>query len=497
MMLISPPLLVRPALRPSWPRKTGAFAVTVVLALSVFSPAAAQPASLFGGLGGDTLAWEALGDRAFPGISLHLDDRGLLWAGTGSVYRLDLPTHGPTGPWELVRQGPRYDYVLPLRATDDGAGGLRQDTVLAALTTTYRSLDGGATFVTVSPLGADEGLREVREGPLSGVILGANTDEHTVLASRDRGATWEGATWDVGTSFHPVLDAYALPSGTVIAGFLGGIARSDDGARSFHATSHQEGLRYGVRFVGHVERTPDDPAGPGVRALALGADSQLPYYRIYASDDDGRTWTDVRPLIDPEWNGPQGDGPAGLVHLGGSRALVVLMHGYMEATEDGGRTWAPAGRVPIERVVVGPGETPPDIRVGAVHLGWDGRLYVGLVTTGANQIGYVKRTVLPVVAVAAEPEAPERPSSGLAVVARPNPSRGGAVEVEVTLAAPGAVEVVAYDGLGRRVGAVHRGPLAAGAHRLSWAAEGLPAGVYVLRAEAGGAVASTRVTLVR
>jgi hypothetical protein len=54
------------------------------------------------------------------------------------------------------------------------------------------------------------------------------------------------------------------------------------------------------------------------------------------------------------------------------------------------------------------------------------------------------------------------------------------------------------DGLSRRVALLHDGPMAAGAHALTWEAGTLPGGVYVVRARTGdGHAAMQRVTFVR
>ena len=79
---------------------------------------------------------------------------------------------------------------------------------------------------------------------------------------------------------------------------------------------------------------------------------------------------------------------------------------------------------------------------------------------------------------------------------RPNPARG-VVTVPYALAAAGPVWLEVVDVLGRRVRAVLDGaPRAAGPHAASVDAAGLPAGLYVVRLRAGGAV-RTRALVVR
>jgi hypothetical protein len=78
----------------------------------------------------------------------------------------------------------------------------------------------------------------------------------------------------------------------------------------------------------------------------------------------------------------------------------------------------------------------------------------------------------------------------------PNPSDGRAT-FRLEVAEAQAVRVEVLDALGRRVAVLHAGTLAAGSHPLTLDGVALPAGVYVVRAEAGGVVATRTVTLVR
>ena len=101
-------------------------------------------------------------------------------------------------------------------------------------------------------------------------------------------------------------------------------------------------------------------------------------------------------------------------------------------------------------------------------------------------------TVVP--GVDAEEGAEPEGASGLEVY--PNPARGAATVV-LTLAEASEVRVVVYDVLGREVAVLAEGPLGAGEHALAFEVAGLPAGLYVVRAEGKGFTASRRVTVVR
>jgi len=87
---------------------------------------------------------------------------------------------------------------------------------------------------------------------------------------------------------------------------------------------------------------------------------------------------------------------------------------------------------------------------------------------------------------------PDAAPAALALAApAPNPARGMA-RLTLTLAAPQAVRVEAFDALGRRVAVLHDGPLSAGTHALSLDAAALTPGLYVVRATGAGGVSPVR-----
>ena len=91
--------------------------------------------------------------------------------------------------------------------------------------------------------------------------------------------------------------------------------------------------------------------------------------------------------------------------------------------------------------------------------------------------------------VSAEPGA-DGDALGLAVA--PNPSASSA-DIRFTLDAPAAVRVTVSDALGREVAVLLDGQAAAGPQAVRWDAPAA-AGVYVVRVEAGGTVATARLT---
>lgn len=78
----------------------------------------------------------------------------------------------------------------------------------------------------------------------------------------------------------------------------------------------------------------------------------------------------------------------------------------------------------------------------------------------------------------------------------PNPARSSATVV-LTLEAAAEVEAAVYDVLGRRVAVLSEGELGAGTHHFELNGSGLPAGVYLVRAESGERRLSQRITLLR
>jgi hypothetical protein len=78
----------------------------------------------------------------------------------------------------------------------------------------------------------------------------------------------------------------------------------------------------------------------------------------------------------------------------------------------------------------------------------------------------------------------------------PNPASLQTV-VELELPSANKVRVAVFDVLGRRVAVLHDGPLGAGAHQLRLDAAALPAGVYVVRAVAGGERITRRLVVAR
>ena len=123
---------------------------------------------------------------------------------------------------------------------------------------------------------------------------------------------------------------------------------------------------------------------------------------------------------------------------------------------------------------------------------YEAALQVFEAATGAATEVPLSFEVVPV--TDAEDEA--APPAGPALSVFPNPTRGAATSV---LALPAAADarLAVYDVLGREVAVLHDGLLPSGDHHFRLGGAALPAGVYLLRAEAAGATVTARVAVVR
>ena len=92
---------------------------------------------------------------------------------------------------------------------------------------------------------------------------------------------------------------------------------------------------------------------------------------------------------------------------------------------------------------------------------------------------------------------PPEPVGGVALLPpAPNPARS-TTALSFSLDRPLPIRLSVHDALGREVAVLLDGARAAGQHRVRWDAPALPAGVYLVRLEAGGARLTQRVVLRR
>jgi hypothetical protein len=220
--------------------------------------------------------------------------------------------------------------------------------------------------------------------------------------------------------------------------------------------------------------TPD-PLNPQVVYVTLsGFNLDELAAHVYRSADRGTTWAPI--------DGNLPDIPANdlLVDPADPRTLYLATDIGVWASRDLGAGWFPLGvGMPVQTVFDLTLHAPSRTLVAATH--------------GRSQW----RLDLSALPVAAGPGAP---AARLALSApHPNPSRG-AVRFALELPAASAVEVAIYDLGGRRVRTLHRGPLEAGRHDLTWDGGGAAGrraapGVYFARATAGVTTDTRRIVL--
>lgn len=90
----------------------------------------------------------------------------------------------------------------------------------------------------------------------------------------------------------------------------------------------------------------------------------------------------------------------------------------------------------------------------------------------------------------------ETPPAPVQVSAYPNPFNP-ATTLAFSVDRKGEVEVLIHDLRGALVARVFRGEMEAGAHEVTWRADGLPSGVYLATVRAGAAMRTTQVSLVK
>jgi hypothetical protein len=232
-----------------------------------------------------------------------------------------------------------------------------------------------------------------------------------------------------------------------------------------------------------VTRVAIDPVDHAVAYVTLSGyrnDEYQPH--VFRTTDHGTSWTDI--------SGNLPEAPVNVIVVDpivdGSNPspLYVGTDFGVYASYDLGAGWGPLG-VGHPLCVVSDLTFDPTSRT--LLSGTHGRsMYATTLLSSAT--GVTPTAGSPVVAAA---------TLGAAT---PNPSRGD-VRVALALARPADVAVAVYDASGRRVRALGRRGLAAGAHALVWDRrddEGarVPAGAYFLRVEAAGVAATRKMVVI-
>ncbi len=432
------------------------------------------------------LQWEHVGSEPL-GVNIpSIDSDGHMWAlGLSRIRRLS-PPYGPSQPWQNLGNNLNLAPVFSL-----GRDTLILESRIEGL---GRSFDNGAT---VQP--SDPRFRLLIERvidvsdiiPGSSLILAASNGVDWAGYSTDRGASWHTSSAPENRTNGDEARRLAVVrsgphAGRIVGAGFWGLATSDDRGVSYQRVP---GWWQRARFLSEAVGVLREAApGGGDRLVATLVDSARPgiISHVVVSDDGGDTWRETFGITgDPNAAGAE------VVDLGGGRGVILMNGGHVWQTDDAGETWRIVGVVPRSLV-------DPDVdfslnpRVTWGFLGPDGRLYVGGYRLGGSNPGWTFRTVLPVVAGEAEPEA----SESLGVSVRPNPA-GGRVEVVLRVAEAGAARVVVVDALGREVVVVLDGAVPAGETVRALETGGWPVGVYVVRALVGSQSASTRLVVAR
>ena len=468
-------------------------------------PASAQP---FPAPGTGAYTWQPVGvgpagsrlDKPEP---ISFGPTGTLYGAGDTLYVYEPgPAGPPGGRWRrLGHPRLRINAILALDPAGDTLLVGRASTILS------RSTDGGATWADVNGDYDNTGTGGPDRPGGFVVLPPGHVRAGRILAgtfpvySDDRGATWTDATYTTQPNYSSASVFALLPSGRVLMAGDSGVLASDNAGQHYVATPI-----YGNRIVdglatlatpGSVQSgTPACGLSDGALcegAVAVGIVAGAPNVLAWWTRDGGRSWSPGVGLPQPR-DGIGVSLVAGVVNVGRGpdglgRAVAVLGRGLVYATRDGGQTWAAVGRMPL------------DLTNGIhfatyVTLGPDGHLWAVTYKAGtaASDVYRSAERVEAAFPVAGEASPGEAPEVGVTV--RPNPA-SGRVEVVLTLAEAGAVRVVVLDALGREVAVAFDGTVGAGETGVDVETASWPPGVYVVRAEASGRVATARLVVAR
>jgi len=340
-----------------------------------------------------------------------------------------------------------------------------------------RSTDGGATYNFPTGISASDRFNWcapfVFDPADHDVLLFGS---HRVYKSADNGVTYAPVSGDLTSAGNPPSQlAYHTISTLDISPVSPRIyyAGTDDGRvwRSLDAGTSWSEISAGLPLF-YVTRVTADPADSTVVYVCLsgfGQDEHSPH--VFRGTGNGAAWTSV--------SGNLPDAPANdlVVDPSEPATLFLATDVGVYVTRNLGAAWYPLGTgMPLQAVLDLTLHPASRTLVAATH----GRSQWKLDVTSLS--------------VAVEPPAAP-PRLALSAPA-PNPSRGTA-RFELALPQRATVEVAVFDAAGRRVRTLFGGVTGPGRLALAW--DGLDAGgraaragVYFVRASAGGAAATRR-----
>jgi len=291
-------------------------------------------------------------------------------------------------------------------------------------------------------------------------------DEHEIAhlelyCSTDVGVTWVrvGAVWTI-----PM--------------YLGGALLDLGDQRLLVSTSNEDGSVVLFDFANGTSERVETGGRYHVHDAVRTADGAvlavLSPSGPYRSSDEGRTWTLSNEGLPTISMSRIAEAPAGVILIGTASAGVF-------ESRDNGLSWQSAS-VGLDPETDRNADGVPDaFVVYDLAVGPDGRVWAatsdGIYRTGA----YVTA------------EATELPAGRFSVSTFPNPATASTT-IEIRVPEPSEVHVTLVDVLGRTVMRVYDG-LVSGFRQLPVGVSTLSPGVYVVRMEAAGSMATTRLTV--
>lgn len=422
--------------------------------------ASAAPEIWHRNMPGSVLALDRIGDLDHDGIN---DIVAGTWASRVFAFS------GATGDTIWIGILPGTTYVMKLATLDDVNGDGTPDVAVGSWDSRAFVLSGkDGTQIWAFPTGDDcwavNRVEDVTGDGINDVVAGS-FDNYVYLIDGMTGAeVWRYFT---GNRLFYVMGTSDITGNGIPDVFAGTQMLSGAGGRGYLLEGGEPGTPAGMPVLAEAEEAPG--------GIALRLSNAFGVQACFVERTDGRP--------------------------NGAAAVRAFREAVIAAYEEGLLTTTEAIQA----------------RQQDPHVRWS-RVSQGNLGVAGGRAAYLDRTAEPGrtytyrfsllnegVVVAYSPSVTVTRGAGEAtvprIVARPNPLAGATMEVEFRLPALQHVRLEAYDAAGRRVATLLDGP-AEGDVSVTWAArdaEGarLTAGVYVLRLEGEGFVASGKATILR
>lgn len=378
-------------------------------------------------------------------IILKTTDRGRTWNEVSGPY--------PSGSWYAVDYNPDTNTLV-------AAGRISEQTAR-----NIRSTDGGETWTTIS--GSFHVLFNLDYAGDGVWFLGGGSgfiSTPQVMRSTDDGISWTRLT---SISVTGVSDLAFKDAQT------GFVVNSDNSTGALLKTTDGGNTWSTVLSKSENGFTSIDYAGDNTWVLAQGDYWESSLSRMYRSTEDGQagTWTETS--LD------------GTIRRPGETLFISPLVGFVEEwgnndqtleglfmTTDGGQTWTEEVPVSSDYAV-----TPVAVFDRNRILAVGGKTGVAMTTSGGNG--------MPTIIVGTDPEVVGPTAAGFDLDQNyPNPF-SSSTTFEYSLDVPGSVSLIVYDLLGREVAKLVDGSQPSGTHSVSFTADGISSGVYLVRLQVG------------